>query len=94
VLQLWPAEGSADLTLEETIARFMERHSHSVVMAVHLVYLLLRGECFYKVVDSSLAGEGSDDLATLVCAECRYMMSVKTVKPRIHLREMRAAGSL
>ena|SRR5271163_3176888 len=38
-------------------------------------------------LDSSLAGEGSDDLATLICAECRYMLSVKTVRPRIHLIE-------
>ena len=87
VLQLWPAEG----------------YSRSVIVAVHLVCLPLRGECFCRVVerggcsnlkrfgaeslDSSLTGEGSDDLATLICAECRYMLSVKTVRPRIHLIE-------
>jgi len=38
-------------------------------------------------LDSSLAREGSDDLATLICVECRYMLSVKTVRPRIRLIE-------
>jgi hypothetical protein len=53
VLQLWPAEGLTDLTMEGTIAALMERHSRSVVVAVHLVYLLLRGQCFYKVVEGA-----------------------------------------